>query len=68
MFFPTGNKINFWQLLAVRNASELLLMVLIALFPPWYGGDRVRDSRFYVLAWHMIASFWFLSGISFFCY
>lgn len=65
--FGAAKKINFWQLLAVRNANELILMLLIALLPPWYAGDYVRHSRFYAPIWHAIASIWFLTGIPFFC-
>jgi len=66
IFFAATNKVNFWQLLAVRNAWECFLMVLLALFPPWYAGDHIQHSRFYVPVWNTIASTWFLSGISFF--
>jgi len=67
IFFAKSNKVNFWQLIAVRNAFELTCMALIAVFPPWYAGESVRNSQFYGLAWHSLASLWFLSGMSFFC-
>jgi len=67
IFFAKPHQVNFWNLIAVRNAFELACMALIAVFPPWYNGDNVRNSQFYGLVWHSLASLWFLSGVSFFC-
>jgi len=67
IFFNNTRKVNFWSILAVRNAFELACMALIAVFPPWYNGDNVRNSQFYGLVWHSLASLWFLSGMSFYC-
>jgi len=67
IFFPSTIRVNFFQLIAVRNAFELLCMVLIAGFPPWYAGDSVKKLEFYGVVWHCLASLWFLSGMSFFC-
>jgi len=58
-------RVKFWSLLTVRSGTELFLMVLLVLVPPWYANGHVRAHSFYNFYWHVCASCFFMSGWTF---